>query len=80
MATTEQKTPMLAKSPLTNRFYIVTAWAKDGSAKTKYDCTEQIKELIAEAQKPLLKALEAVEWGRDGCCPYCGWEPAHGHG
>lgn len=34
--------------------------------------------IIAAPQ--LLEALEAVEWGRGGCCPYCGWEPAHGHG
>ena len=40
-------TPKIMYSELTGRYYIVTAVNKDGSAKKKYDCTDQIKEIIA---------------------------------
>jgi hypothetical protein len=41
------------RSPLTGRYYIVTAVRKDGSAKTKYDCTEEVEALVAEENSRL---------------------------
>ena len=49
-------TPQIMKSPLTGRHYIVTRFRSDGSAQTKYDCTDQIKAITAG-----LVSLEDVE-------------------
>lgn len=40
--------PTVMHSTLTDRYYIVTAVRPDRTAKTKYDCTEEIESLIAD--------------------------------
>ena len=49
--------PELAHSPMTDRWYVVTRWRKDGSAQTKYDVTDQIFKIQADAVHGYRKAV-----------------------